>query len=118
MKMKLVTIALTVTLSLVSQSAIAQTAPKPSKIMTHVHSAPQAMTPKAVKASPVKIQAAETRKTSRIVRVVHEPLPGQSKAIRSVSKGRVIHTAEASHYDMTVYRPSTTRRTTPNLYRD
>lgn len=75
---------------------------------------------RGVESQMIDITPAHLKKktTSRVVRIVRKPLPGQSKAIRSVSKGRVIHNAGLLRDTMNVYRPATRKTSTPNLYRD
>lgn len=109
MKTNIALIGLTISLLLGSQTAFAQTA-EPQARIAHAQS--------VAKHVPSKSVAVKTKSSTRKMRVVRQALPGQAKAIRSVSKGRVIHTANLQMDSMNIFRPSVQKTKTPNFYHD
>ena len=114
MTMKIACVGLTISLLFIGQTAAAQSAPEAASKTVMVQTQAQNQAQTQVMPSPASKQATAPRS----VKIVREALPEQRTATRRVNKVRVIHTANLSANQMSVYRPKHKSKTAPNLYRD
>ncbi|WP_017932508.1 hypothetical protein [Robiginitomaculum antarcticum] len=114
MKIKMIIAATTAVLFFTSQPALAGSEAGTQTLASAPIASAANQTPQRRVSNPIIVR--KTMPTTRRIRVVRHPLPGQDKAIKSVAKGRVLTTNTYVNKDMKVFTNERVRTNTPNLF--
>jgi len=120
MTMKIACVGLTISFLFIGQTAFAQSATEAANeaVVVQTQAQNQTQSQNQAQTQTMPLSASKQATAPRRVKIVREALPEQRSATRKVNKVRVIHTANLSASQMSVYRPKHKPKTTPNLYRD